>query len=441
MSMRPSVIKNYGPKLRARLTIFIKLLFVVATLLIVGLPIVLLENEPTVEDVTVASADDIERSRQLYRRQVIFSNSSRVDDTFDISTAEINSVAALLNRARPNIRGRAESFGNRLHLDLSIGVWLFGFEPWINLDTILVPSETGLELASVQIGRLTIPTGIAYPSLYWMGDLWAGNDIVSRAVASVKKVSVVGESIGFKFLFDPGQKKQLVKLLRSEARTAVSVDYTEEIRTYVGFLEKLEGTLTDEARISIYPYLKEIVEKIAVRRIATGSESRAAVLALATYCGHVRFQDLLGKVMQDSSARNCSKAKLMDRIDLRLHFAISAGLTVLDKEGSAFAVGEAKELLDSRSGGSGFSFDDLLADRAGIKFATFLMDASDKDIEFLRTALQTEADIMPTYQGLPNGISQEQFESTYKNVEGELYKSILQDIDMRLERLPIYRAR
>ena len=44
--------------------------------------------------------------------------------------------------------------------------------------------------------------------------------------------------------------------------------------------------------------------------------------------------------------------------------------------GAAFSAGEYKELLDSNPYGSGFSFDDLAADRAGIRFAARLLAAA-----------------------------------------------------------------
>jgi hypothetical protein len=53
------------------------------------------------------------------------------------------------------------------------------------------------------------------------------------------------------------------------------------------------------------------------------------------------------------------------RQDLRLHFIVSLGIKVIADSGISFAAGEFKELLDALSGGSGFSFADLAADRAG----------------------------------------------------------------------------
>ena len=60
------------------------------------------------------------------------------------------------------------------------------------------------------------------------------------------------------------------------------------------------------------------------------------------------------------------------RRDLAQHFAVSAALAVLVGPQAAEQVGVAKEISDSR-GGSGFSFSDLLADIAGIEFASAIV--------------------------------------------------------------------
>ena len=67
---------------------------------------------------------------------------------------------------------------------------------------------------------------------------------------------------------------------------------------------------------------------------------------------------------------------LAGRRDLLQQFIVSAGLRVLAENGVPMAIGEFKELLDSRSGGSGFSFVDLAADRAGLRFADYVIEHS-----------------------------------------------------------------
>ena len=66
------------------------------------------------------------------------------------------------------------------------------------------------------------------------------------------------------------------------------------------------------------------------------------------------------------NASNRAITTLSGRGDLSLHFLYSVILEQVGKENIGLSIGELKELLDSNEGGSGFSFADLAADKAGI---------------------------------------------------------------------------
>ena len=106
--------------------------------------------------------------------------------------------------------------------------------------------------------------------------------------------------------------------------------------------------------------------------------------------------------------------------------------------GSAFAVGEIKELLDSRSGGSGLSFDDLAADRAGIRFATRLLDATPAELATLAANLDSEKDVFPSIDALPSGMSSQDFERVYRDVESAAYEQLIAKIDARIDSLRFF---
>ena len=95
---------------------------------------------------------------------------------------------------------------------------------------------------------------------------------------------------------------------------------------------------------------------------------------------------------------------------------------------------KAKELLDSTPGGSGFSFVDLLADRAGILFARNATRdvASAKSIqEFFVVQDRSEAEIFPSKARLAEGMEQATFELKYKSVNSDDYLEVVKEIDQR----------
>lgn len=124
------------------------------------------------------------------------------------------------------------------------------------------------------------------------------------------------------------------------------------------------------------------------------------------------------------------------RSDLVKHFFISAYLTSVVGAEGAQAAGFAKEWLDAQ-GASGFSFSDIAADRAGVRFANGVLKG--------RFTLPSLADsfrvdtFMPTIDALPEGFSAAQFRSKYGSKNAPKVLEEFKKIDDRINELPPYR--
>ena len=98
----------------------------------------------------------------------------------------------------------------------------------------------------------------------------------------------------------------------------------------------------------------------------------AALSALALYCGDPALGQAIGVNMPAhmlGTKNFCAGTTLGGRDDLKRHFVISAGLTAVRDGAAAIGMGELKELFDSNAGRSGFSFDDMAANAAGVAIA------------------------------------------------------------------------
>ncbi len=141
------------------------------------------------------------------------------------------------------------------------------------------------------------------------------------------------------------------------------------IETYYQQLLNQAAQLEPRQWVSLTYFVAPLFRQVAANA-DFGDEhlhSRAAIMALAIYLGDPRFAELLGMTLQPPANRVSPhwRTLLRGRADLRLHFVYAAALQVLAEEGLSYALGELKELLDANRGGSGFSFADLAADRAG----------------------------------------------------------------------------
>lgn len=168
---------------------------------------------------------------------------------------------------------------------------------------------------------------------------------------------------------------------------------------------------------------------------------QAALLALAIYCGHKQFEKVVGDVIPAEHRQRrspCASAGLAGRADLRQHFAVSMGLKTAADAGFAFAVGEFKELLDANRGGSGFSFDDIAADRAGIYFAERILAVGPQEWRAVATAIASEEAIFPSIDGLPSHMPEAEFKRRFGVVDSPRYEAMLREIDTRIARLPLF---
>jgi hypothetical protein len=173
-------------------------------------------------------------------------------------------------------------------------------------------------------------------------------------------------------------------------------------------------------------------------------ENRAALLALGIVLGHPRVSRAVGEKLDeeraDLSERLRTRTTLRGRADWTRHFAVSGALTVVSAVAPSDAAGLLKEELDA-DGGSGFSFGDLLADRAGTTFA----EVATRDEARATTVQERLAggfrvdEYFPPADGLPEGIPDAELLSRYGGVGGPLYRRVADDVERRVAACAAYR--
>ncbi len=189
----------------------------------------------------------------------------------------------------------------------------------------------------------------------------------------------------------------------------------------------------------------EIAFRSAQERSGGGSavrENRAAILALGLLLGHRGLERFVGDVVGEADrgrGTTLERPTLRGRADWSRHFLVSAALTVLSAEAPSDAVGLLKEELDA-AGGSGFSFGDLLADRAGTTFAA----AATRD-EASAVAMQERLargfdldDYFPEAADLPEDLRDTELQSVYGGVGGPGYRRVVDEIERRVGACPAY---
>lgn len=156
---------------------------------------------------------------------------------------------------------------------------------------------------------------------------------------------------------------------------------------------------------------------------------------------HPRTSKLVAGIEPDAARRRrlnvLGRATARGRGDSLKHFLVSAALAAILGEKEADLWGVGKELADAtRPGGSGFSFADLAADRAGVRFARGLLTGK-TPVAGLARSFRVE-NYVPRLDDLPEGLKLSELLKQYGGQGDPRFDAQIEALDKRIEALPPY---
>lgn len=164
------------------------------------------------------------------------------------------------------------------------------------------------------------------------------------------------------------------------------------------------------------------------------AENRAMLLVVGLYVAEKPINKLMSE-SQNWPYIQPATLVLQMRKDSAQHFMVSAMLAAWADTPLADAIGLFKELDDSQ-GGSGFSFADLAADRAGVRFGELAIGKPNA----LQNRMQSkvvDTDICPVLGDLPEDMQAAEFTQRFGGVEGAAFKAQRAEIERRVQALPM----
>jgi hypothetical protein len=307
------------------------------------------------------------------------------------------------------------------------------FGPWLNLRVRLVETGGLPAVAGVRLGGLPLPTALAERAalaLVQGSALQAEWQLAQEVVRRVR--------------FEPGQAL-VVYAWQSDSmqRVMASLLTPEELARLKPYQERLASVTagTSGWQMPMTEAVRPLFE-LAQRRSQGGgdavAENRAALVVLTLFANGRH----LGSVAP--AARAWARPRplrllLAGRDDFPQHFLISAALVTEGTSPLSRAIGVYKEVADSR-GGSGFSFNDMAANRAGTRFGELALQ---QPLELQRRLLERPAladgDLLPALADLPEFMPEPEFRRRFGGVGAPAYEALLADIDRRIAALPLLR--
>ncbi len=306
------------------------------------------------------------------------------------------------------------------------------FGRWLNIELGLRQTVALPQVDRLRVGRLPLPSALALPLLRAFAVRHGVQADALLAVHWIERVIFAEDRMLLSYRIGPDTVKRL------RAALVAPVDQ-QRLRAYTERLAAVTHGVDGE-EVSLAEMLPPLLTLAAARSAAGGDaaeENRAALLTLTFFANH-RPLGLMVPTAYDWPRPRPLYVTLQGRHDFALHFLVSALVAAEAGTPLSDAVGLWKELSDAKRGGSGFSFNDLAADRAGTRFGELAV----RDPARLHARVAAgmgEADFMPDASDLPEFLPEREFVARYGGVGGAAYNRLLADIEARLDALPVFR--
>lgn len=407
------------------------LLLILIPLTVAALVWFSLSPRPAVALHVVASYEDIERAKRVLEMNDPRGFPPGTAHTVNMTERDINLALNYLVRklARGAVQVSAQS--NRLELAGTVDLPLISARPYLNIAARIEAPDGVPHVSRLRVGSVPVPASVA---------VWAFERVAEGAnltqeykLASnmIQQLDLRPGEVSLRYRWQPDTLRTLGTQLAGVDPAALTAYHAHLLALQAGGV----------ARAGSVTAMLQSMFAFAQRRSASGdpvAENRALLLILGAWASE-RDMRVLVPQAQDKPARFA--LSLQQRRDFGQHFLVSAGIVAASETSLSKAIGIYKEVSDSR-GGSGFSFTDIAADRAGTRFGKLATASPDsaRRIQQLLSRGVTEADIMPPALDLPEGLTEADFISRYTAVDSPAYRAVLDEIDRRIEACALYRG-
>ena len=410
------------------------LLLIAAPFVLAGILHLAMAEQPTVNRAAEFTPVHIERAKHIIKKNDPRTMKPGVLRTFTLSQEEVDLTINYLASHYARGSSRIVLQPGKVEFSASFELPSNPFGRFLNISALL--HETGgLPVFDLlQIGRLSVPGWLADTLLEYALKLLSTREEYQIASDTIKRISVADG----RFTVTYAWQADLPDRIRS-----VLLPHEEQERLKV-YQEWLAGNVRSGSA-TVKMTLADVMTplfRLAAERSTNGdavAENRAAIVVLAFFVNGKGLGAIV-PAARDWPQSPPSKVLLDGREDFSQHFTISAAIAANAAAPLSDAIGLYKEVDDSRSG-SGFSFNDVAADRAGTRFGELAVNNKESALKLQRQVAAgiRDSDILPRVADLPEFMPETEFKKRFGSIGSPAYKRMMDDIERRIAALPLYR--
>ena len=408
------------------------LILILIPVSVVGAAYMAIEDEPLIQRDVTLTPEEVQRAKKLLQE-----HDPRKLQNGEVKTMTVNQKdLSLASNYLVHLFGRGGSVVTVTDgYLLSKATFKLPKNPvgeFINIDLGMAQAHDLPHLSHLRIGQLAIPNWLAEKGLqlalnqaYAQSGTPTASDVIHNVAINRDQVQVTYQ-----------WNTKITDVVRS---AMVSPEDQKRLKAYHQRLTQVTTNIGERTKVSLAALMKPLFA-LAQERSKTGDaikENRAVILVLADYING-RGLRRLAPDSEHWPQPVRHKVTLAGRKDFSQHFIISAALSMEGGNLVSNAIGLMKEVDDSR-GGSGFSFTDLGADKAGTRFGQQLTASTSASYLQRRLAnVKYEQDFMPETSDLPEGLSEQEFAQRFGKVDSPRYTQVVAKIDRRVDGLALY---
>lgn len=412
-----------------KLSLFIITLVLALPFAVLTLVILAVEDHPRVDRRVILTPEHMERAKQIvdahrdWVRPGMLASARIMPADADLAA---NYLANRFGKGSAQLALADRNAVIRLSLPLN-GYPLDGY---LNLEATLIETTELPQLQSVNIGKLSLPDALTDMLLPQLVRWLRYSPEYRTGLDTLRLVKISPDELSIFYRWEGGVSDEV-------RASVVDKDDRERLLHYQSLLAA--NSRQYGAAVSLAEVLPPLV-RLASERSVNGqilAENRALILVTTFYVLGISLERILPEAA--GWPRPARQTVTIDgRDDFAKHFMVSASIAAYADTALADAIGLYKEVEDSRSG-SGFSFNDIAADRAGTKFGEKAVanETSAQQLQRRVTAGLKDSDLMPIWSDLPEFMSEVEFKRRFGGIDAPAYRGMMQKIEQRVAALRV----